>query len=491
VAAFIWVGIVAIALSLVLTRVLRDAFRRLGIVDHPEGKRKTHRSPIPRAGGLAIALAYIGSILIVRFFWGSSLDPQLVLAWKISIATAVVLVVGLMDDLFGLKPWQKITGQIVGAGIACWNGIIVGGVSSSPGDVWWRVPLTIIWLLVCSNAFNLVDGMDGLAAGLGLVSTLAMFAGGQLHHSTPLVMATIPLAGALIGFLRYNFNPATTFLGDSGSLSIGFVLGCFTLVWIGQSSTFQGLAAPLIALSIPLLDVTLAIGRRLLRGQHVFTADRRHIHHRLLDMGMTPTKAVLILYMAGIAVSLMALLHLNTAGNGPVSLLILLLFCGTAVAAVNYLGYSEFALALKMVARGDLGRVLASQLDLQALENDISRTATPAACIDLVVASIESLGCYVTRIRFAEQVSGSRSAPLRSGWTIRVPLGDGDFVELARDFDDNSSSAHIGPLVDLLRQSLPTKAWSFRKTLSVAPILPGRLTVKEGLAVSHAEGRSA
>lgn len=492
-ASLIWVGIASVAFSLVLTRVMRDAFRWLGIVDRPEGKRKTHRSPIPRGGGLAIALAYIASILVVRFFLGSSLDPQLVLVWKISLATVVVLVVGLMDDLFGLRPWQKITGQMVGAGIACWSGIIVGGVSGSPVEVWWRVPLTMIWLLVCSNAFNLVDGMDGLAAGLGLVSTLAMFAGAQLHHSSQLAIATIPLAGALLGFLRYNFNPATTFLGDSGSLSIGFVLGCFSVVWIGQSSTFQGLAAPLIALSIPLLDVTLAICRRLLRGQHVFAADRRHIHHRLLDMGMTPTKAVLILYAAGIAVSLIALLHQNTASNGLLSGLILLLFCGTAVAAINYLGYSEFALAVKMVLRGDLGRILDSQLDLQALENAISRTTTPAACIEVVVASLEDLGCYVTRIRFAERVGGSRSSPAGFGWTMRVPLGDGDFVELAREFGDNSSSAHVGPLVDLLRANLPAKAWSFRSALDAAPphILPGRVTASEGLAIGHAEGRSA
>ena len=494
-ASLIWVGIVSVVFSLVLTRLLRDTFRWLGIVDRPEGKRKTHRTPIPRGGGLAIALAYIASILLVRFFWGSGLDPQLVLVWKISAATAVVLVVGLMDDLFGLRPWQKLTGQMVGAGIACWNGIIVGGGSGAHADVWWRVPLTIIWLLVCSNAFNLVDGMDGLAAGLGLVSTLAMFAGAQLHHSTQLAMATIPLAGALLGFLRYNFHPATTFLGDSGSLSIGFILGCFSVVWIGQSSTFQGLAAPLIALSIPLLDVTLAIGRRLLRGQHVFAADRRHIHHRLLDRGMTPTKVVLILYTAGIAVSLMALLHLNTASNGPISVLILLLFCGTAVAAVNYLGYSEFALAVKMVLGGNLGRILASQLDLQALQNAISRTATPAACIEVVVASIESLGCYVTRIRFAEHVSGSRSDPASSGWTMRVPLGDGDFVELAREFGDNFSSSHVGPLVDLLRESLPVKAWSFRRTLNEVPqvpqMLPDRVNANERIAIGHAEGRSA
>jgi hypothetical protein len=145
-----------------------------------------------------------------------------------------------------------------------------------------------------------------------------------------------------------------------------------------------------------------------------------------------------------------------------------------------------------MVVRGDLGRILAAQHDLQDLQNAISRAATPAACIDVVVASIESLGCYVTRIRFAERVGGSRSGPAGFGWTMRVPLGDGDFVELTRESGDNSSSAHVGPLLDLLRESLPAKAWSFRGTLNAVPhILPGRVTASEGLAVGHAEGRSA
>src|SRR5579863_5549668 len=136
-ASLIWVGIAAFALSLVLTQVLRGAFGWLGIVDRPEGKRKIHRAPIPRGGGLAIAIAYVASFLIVRRFFGGAFDHQLALVWKILTATSVILVVGMMDDLFGLRPWQKITGQLVGAGIACWKGIVIAGGLSSHHDAWW------------------------------------------------------------------------------------------------------------------------------------------------------------------------------------------------------------------------------------------------------------------------------------------------------------------------------------------------------------------
>ena len=490
-ASLIWVGIASFVISLVLTRLLRDGFRRLGILDHPEGKRKIHNTPIPRGGGVAIAIAYVASYLVIRYFFGGAFDRQLDLVWKILTATAVILAVGLMDDLFGLKPWQKLTGQFVGAAIACWKGIIIVGGSGSHHEAWWGIPLTIVWLLVCSNAFNLVDGMDGLAAGLGLVSTIAMFFGAERQHNTQLAMAAVPLAGALLGFLRYNFNPATIFLGDSGSLSLGFVLGCFSIVWIGHSSTLQGLAAPLIALSIPLLDVTLAIGRRLLRGQHVFAADRRHIHHRLLDLGMTPKKAVLVLYAVAIGVSLVALLHEANLGNGSISGLVLLVFTGIVVAAIRYLGYSEFTMAGTMILRGDLGRFVAAQIDLRALEDAISRATTPAACADLIVASSEVFGCFVTRVRFAGHVAGSGARFAAPGWTLRVPLDDGDFVELTREFGDTSSSAHVGPLVDVLRGSLLTKGRTFTRTFSPGPqMIPGRLVVGNELAVGQgADGR--
>jgi UDP-GlcNAc:undecaprenyl-phosphate/decaprenyl-phosphate GlcNAc-1-phosphate transferase len=169
-------------------------------------------------------------------------------------------------------------------------------IGGAPTDAWWNVPLTILWLLACMNAFNLVDGLDGLAVGVGLFATLTVFTAAMMQHNMVLAVATFPLAGALLAFLCYNFNPATIFLGDSGSLLIGFLLGCYAAIWSNKSATLLGMTAPLMALSIPLLDVALAIVRRFLRRQPIFAADRGHIHHRLLDRGFTPRRVVLMLY---------------------------------------------------------------------------------------------------------------------------------------------------------------------------------------------------
>src|SRR6185436_13025698 len=142
------------------------------------------------------------------------------------------------------------------------------------------LPLTILWLLVCTNAFNLIDGMDGLATGAGLFATLTILLAGMLEGNHALVLAAVPLGGALLGFLRYNFNPASAFLGDSGSLLLGFLLGCFGVIWSFKTATVFGMIAPLMAMSVPILDATLAVARRFLRGRPIFGADRGHVHHR-------------------------------------------------------------------------------------------------------------------------------------------------------------------------------------------------------------------
>ena len=154
----------------------------------------------------------------------------------------------------------------------------------------------MVWLVGCTNAFNLIDGMDGLAAGVGLVATVTMLLAALTQNNLPLVLATIPLAGCLLGFLRYNFSGASVYLGDCGSLSLGFLLGCFGALWSDKSVTLVALTVPLLAVSIPLLDVVLSIVRRFLRNRPIFQADRGHIHHRLLDRGLSPRSAVLTMY---------------------------------------------------------------------------------------------------------------------------------------------------------------------------------------------------
>src|SRR5207247_514333 len=205
------------------------------------------------------------------------------------------------------------------------------------------LPLTLLWLVGCANAFNLIDGVDGLATGLGLFATLTMVIAALLHGNLTLAIATAPLAGALLGFLRYNFNPASIFLGDSGSLLVGFLLGCYGVLWTQKSATLLGMAAPLMALSIPILDVCLSIGRRFLSQSPIFGADRGHIHHRLLDRGLSPRRVALLLYAVGGLGALFSILQ--SVVPSRLSLLILALFCASTWIFVHSLKYVEFGVA--------------------------------------------------------------------------------------------------------------------------------------------------
>jgi UDP-GlcNAc:undecaprenyl-phosphate GlcNAc-1-phosphate transferase len=183
---------------------------------------------------------------------------------------------------------------------------------------WLILPATLGWLILVTNAVNLIDGMDGLATGVTLFATLTMLASGLQNNNVPLAMAVVPLAGALLGFLRYNFNPATVFLGDCGSLTIGFLLGCFGISWAQKSATMLGVTAPLLALAIPLLDSGLAVVRRFLRRESIFGADRGHVHHKLLDRGLSVRQAALVLYGVSLLFAILSLassvLHDSYAG---------------------------------------------------------------------------------------------------------------------------------------------------------------------------------
>ena len=376
--SLLWLGFRAFIISLVLTPICRDIFRSYGVVDQPDGARKVHRYPIPRVGGLAIAISYLVAYLLVRPEEGSPLAQQLSLVWKLLPGAALAFAIGLLDDLFDLRAWIKLVGQLAAAGLACVGGVRILSIAGAPTDAWWNVPLTILWLLACMNAFNLVDGLDGLAAGVGLFATLTVFAAAMMQHNMVLAVATFPLAGALLAFLCYNFNPATIFLGDSGSLLIGFLLGCYAAIWSNKSATLLGMTAPLMALSIPLLDVALAIVRRFLRRQPIFAADRGHIHHRLLDRGLTPRRVVLVLYgLCGLAAAFSLLQGVVHSFAGA----LILLFGVFVLLGIQYLGYAEFDLAGRLLFSGEFQRSVSAQLDLRKFRAALAAAGTPAGML--------------------------------------------------------------------------------------------------------------
>jgi UDP-GlcNAc:undecaprenyl-phosphate GlcNAc-1-phosphate transferase len=455
----IWLGLISLCLSLVLTPAFREIFRACGFVDLPNQTRKIHTLPIPRAGGTAITVSYIASFFLLQLGAGI-MNSELSLVWKVLPSASIIFVVGIVDDLRGLKHWQKLIGQVAAACVACWSGIIIVDVVGVHGHAWWSVPATILWLLACSNAFNLVDGMDGLAAGVGLFATLTIFIAALLQKNMALAMATVALAGCLLGFLRYNFAPATTFLGDSGSLLIGFVLGCYGIIWTEKSATLLGMTAPLMALSIPLFDVTLAIARRFLRTQPIFMADRGHIHHRLLDRGMSPRKAVLLLYGLSSLVAIFSLLQSFSHSN-QIASMVVLVFCAVAWMGIQYLEYMEFALASRFLFRGDLQRTVKAQIDLDAFTKSLASAENPEECCTLVRETAVVFGFTLVRAQIAGKRFSEPSVYTVPCWTVHIPLDSGDFVELEREADANAIASSAGPFVDALRSSLSAKSESF------------------------------
>jgi UDP-GlcNAc:undecaprenyl-phosphate GlcNAc-1-phosphate transferase len=318
IAALVLAFACASLLSLTLTPPVRDAARRRGWVDRPDGRRKLHAAAVPRLGGVAVLLAFacafgLSLAVLRRFGWS---DPGHVqAALHLMLATALVASIGLLDDILGVGPWVKLLGQVTAGLWLFGHGYDVQLVSNPFGPPvalgWLSLPLTVSWIVVISNAFNLIDGLDGLAAGVALFATGVLFTFALLNEQWEIALMAAALAGALLGFLRYNFSPATVFLGDGGSLSVGLVLAALSLRGSTKSSMAVALVTPLLALGFPLLDTALALLRRLLVGRSILQADADHIHHRMLRMGMTPRRVVVMLYGMTALFGAMALLTMS------------------------------------------------------------------------------------------------------------------------------------------------------------------------------------
>lgn len=320
-----WSSVKAFLVALAATPILRDVFHSYHIVDRP-GLRKVHAYPIPRLGGLALAIAYVAGLA------GLHLHDLL---WELLPGSAVVFVTGIVDDFFDLPPRFKLAGQIAAASLAYWMGLRV------PGPKWISFLGTVFWLVLSSNALNLVDGLDGLCAGLGCTGACVLFAMALVQGDAAMASAMLVLAGALLGFLCHNFNRATMFLGDSGALSIGFLLGCGGLMWCQKTGPQISMAAPLLVISVPVTDLCVSIVRRRAAGRPIFTADRGHAHHRLLDLGLTPRAAVLALYAWGAGGGLFAFL----LGYPPLHAwrgVIIAGFLAVTLACIQRLRYPEF-----------------------------------------------------------------------------------------------------------------------------------------------------
>lgn len=446
---------VSFLLALILTPLCRNLSRRFGMVDRPDGLRKLHPSPVPRVGGVPLLLAYLGAfavLLVSRLAATRFVEAGLPIAWKILPGAGLVFAVGLLDDIRGLRPWHKFAGQAVAAYAAFCAGVQVTAVGGLAMPPWLSLPISLLWLVGCSNAFNLIDGVDGLAAGAGLFATITILLGGLLTNNVTLALATVPLAGALLGFLRYNFNPASVFLGDSGSLTIGFLLGCYGVLWSHKASTILGMTAPLMALAVPLIDTGVAIARRFLRGQPIMSADAAHIHHRLLARGLTPRKTVLIVYAAcGIAASLSLL---GSVAQDQYRGLIIIVFCAAAWIGVQHLGYAEFGMAGRMFVAGAFRKHLNNHLAVRSFEEALVAAMTTEDRWTIICEACRTFGFTHAELelngrRLKKILVDTNGSPV---WNLEIPLvGDGH-LRLTRCFGEPQVPTVLVPFAESLHK---------------------------------------
>jgi UDP-GlcNAc:undecaprenyl-phosphate GlcNAc-1-phosphate transferase len=340
----LFLGTLSFLLAVIFTPVATTVAAHLNLMDQPDNYRKIHKTPIPRVGGAAVTLACLAAFGLTAagyfgFGAGPDMAPLFALAWKIAPAAAIIVVLGLLDDFFELPARTKLAGQLLAALTAYNSGIHVEYFSGSLAAESLNLLITVGWLVACCNAMNFIDGIDGAAAGIGTIAFLTVAAFALLSGDTALALMSILIAAGLLGFLCFNFHPASVFLGDCGSLSIGFVLGCFGLLWTQKAATPLGHIAPVFVLMIPLADVTLAIIRRAMAGKSIFAADANHVHHRLLAKGLPVRTAVTALYAACIAASAVALLQ-STVSTLTASI-ITVVFAFAFTRSIGFLGYAQ------------------------------------------------------------------------------------------------------------------------------------------------------
>lgn len=356
----------ALVLATLLTPVVRRVAIRFDLLDHAVTARKIHGHPIPRLGGVAIVASFFGALAIAWWLAGpwAIADPERALA---AVTGALLIAaLGVVDDLRGANAWQKFTIQLTAAGILYAYGVRIETLAGPFGPPMslglLALPVTLLWLVGITNAFNLIDGLDGLAGGLALIAlaVTVFIAVGREELVTVIVAAA--LAGAVAGFLRFNLHPASIFMGDTGSMFLGFVLAALAVGSQQKSTAAIALLVPITVLGLPILDTILAVVRRAGGGRHVFQADREHIHHRLLAIGLTHRRAVHALYAVS-AFFGVAAIALSRASPGGVVLIAasLALVVFLLLWRLEYIGGRD-ELATRLAARADAVRRIADSM---------------------------------------------------------------------------------------------------------------------------------
>lgn len=343
--------LLAFIVSFMVTPYSIKIAEKIGAIDIPKDDRRMRKRSLTRLGGIAVIAGFAISVIYlisVMYIEGSIdlFDENLYLKklFGIGLGILIIALIGILDDTKTLKPWQKLIGQVIAAIVTVMFGIKIDNINipyfSSLG-LSYEVSIfaTIIWIVGITNAINLIDGLDGLSSGIALISCISLLIIFALNGSPMIAILMITsLIGALVGFLPFNFSPAKTFIGDTGSNFLGYILSVISILGIAKTYTAVVIALPILVLGLPIFDVIWAIIRRLKKGKSIkaiFQPDRGHLHHRLLAGGFSQKQAVLILYAISAALGLFAIIILESGIWKALSFLLM-------VIAALFLGYRNF-----------------------------------------------------------------------------------------------------------------------------------------------------
>ena len=327
--------LVAALVALITTPVVRSLAVRMGAVDVPKDGRRMHDHPIPRMGGLAIFFGFILSVLIFQ-----TLTPSL---RGMLLGSVIIVVLGILDDIYALPALPKFLVQIVAALVAVLEGNRIEFLSNpnifSKEPFWelgWlSIPISVLWIVAITNSVNLIDGLDGLACGVSTISSMTLLVIALIVSEPDVAILMAALAGACIGFLPYNLNPAKIFMGDTGSTFLGFILATVSIQGLFKFYAIISFAVPFLMLGLPIFDTCFAILRRVAKGQSPMSPDRGHIHHRLIDMGFSQKQAVAVLYIISAILGLSAVVLTTSGALKAMALLCALCFAGAIAAKIS------------------------------------------------------------------------------------------------------------------------------------------------------------
>ncbi|MDO5725173.1 MAG: MraY family glycosyltransferase [Tissierellia bacterium] len=305
---YLKVFICAFVLAMLMTPFVRKFAIGIGAVDIPKDSRRMHKEPIPSLGGLALYFAIFFTLFIFSKFTTKEI-------LHVFIGSTLILISGAIDDVKSITPMQKLIVQIIAAIILIRGDIKISFVTNpfgQEGSIWslgfLSYPASIIWIVGITNAINLIDGMDGLAAGVSMMAAISLGYVAYIFGYGHMAIIAFALAGACLGFLPYNFHPAKIFMGDTGALTLGFILSAISIEGVMKSVATVAMAVPIIILGIPIFDTLFAIIRRKLSGKSITSADKGHLHHRLLAKGNSQPKTVIILYIISALFGAMAIM---------------------------------------------------------------------------------------------------------------------------------------------------------------------------------------